>query len=441
MRKLFSGLLVCILFFAGTCLAHSGAEHVAQYKVIFNGFGASPDFAALVDYVNKAVDTDMPEAFRAQGLKVPGNHRILGHAHAFNAPIPRETLNELLAANPGKKEEIIKVISETNKRLTRLAQLHTGLPKAQASALVSIIHNIHLLGDYEPSNRLVSYVLKPQDAAKNIIRECEVLFKNDPKLVDTIRQNIKSILNATAKADPQVAASKILSCIASLNLGERLHTSWGNTLKMKFSPLAAQRAADARIKMMAKSQLYCNENQIKERRYPLKKEMFNKVTGGTIMKPALLTADGRLLIQLKAASKAAGSAAFVVVAFEAGVATYQYVTGSISSSDFEEQLAEAAIKGAAVGTCTAVAVVLGANPVGLVVVAVGWAAYEITDMAIEATRKSYISEADLKAFGAELDSVLSIPDDSVFNVKFDTPFKLPVDTPLSIEHDTPFELL
>ena len=168
--------------------------------------------------------------------------------------------------------------------------------------------------------------------------------------------------------------------------------------------------------------------------------MFNRVSGKGVMKPALLTPDGRLIIPLKTAAKAAGNATFVVVAFEAGIATYRYVTGSIGKGDFEDKLAEAAIKGATVGACTAVAVVLGSNPFGLVVLGVGFAAYEITDIAIEVTKKTYLSTEDLEAFGAELDSVLSMSNDSVFAVKFDTPLSVPEDTPFSVERDTPFDL-
>lgn len=150
--------------------------------------------------------------------------------------------------------------------------------------------------------------------------------------------------------------------------------------------------------------------------------------GSVQVRPGLLTGDGRLLVSMESGA----AAGFLVFVADAGVACYQYHQGSILDADFGEQIADAAIKGAVVGTAVAVAVMLGATPAGWCVLAVSTVAYIVVDVGLRIWHKiqdwPYLREEDLAAFGIELDSILK-PRDTIFDM--DDGFLVPNDSPLA----------
>ncbi|MBO5438051.1 MAG: hypothetical protein J6A23_10355, partial [Thermoguttaceae bacterium] len=128
--------------------------------------------------------------------------------------------------------------------------------------------------------------------------------------------------------------------------------------------------------------------------------------------PGLITPEGRLLV----AVRTGGYAGLLEFGIEGGCATYSYVKGDINYPEYEEKLWDAAIKGTAVGSCSAVTVFLGASPGGLIVTAVCVGTYLITDQVVtvwrENQKRKFLTVEDLKAWGFELDSILAIPVDS-----------------------------
>jgi hypothetical protein len=124
--------------------------------------------------------------------------------------------------------------------------------------------------------------------------------------------------------------------------------------------------------------------------------------------PGLLAADGTLWVGLQAGAIEGG----LVFATEAGIAGYRYVRGDTLRADFLTEVSDAAIKGAAVGSTTAVAVVLApAGPAGWIVAGVGIGTYMFVDTSLktwhEYTNRKYVSLDDLKAFGVDMDSVFA----------------------------------
>jgi hypothetical protein len=123
-----------------------------------------------------------------------------------------------------------------------------------------------------------------------------------------------------------------------------------------------------------------------------------------------LLSDGRLLV---ITSEAGGAAAFIV-GMEGGVAVYQYVKGDIWAPAFQEKLADAAVKGAAVGTATAVAVAVGFSPGGIVVLAVAAGTYVIAEAALREYHSivegHFLKLEDLQHYGHELRSSLADAD-------------------------------
>lgn len=124
--------------------------------------------------------------------------------------------------------------------------------------------------------------------------------------------------------------------------------------------------------------------------------------------PGLLAADGTLWVGLRVGAIEGG----LVFATEAGLAGYRYVRGDTLRADFLTEVSDAAVKGAAVGSATAVAVVLApAGPAGWIVAGVGIGTYMFVDSSLktwhEYTNRKYVSLDDLKGFGVDMQSVFA----------------------------------
>ena len=131
----------------------------------------------------------------------------------------------------------------------------------------------------------------------------------------------------------------------------------------------------------------------------------SKVAGKRVF-PGLLAADGKLWVGLHAGSIEGG----LVFVLDAGVAGYRYANGDTLRADFLTEVSDAAIKGSAVGTATAVAVVLApAGPAGWIVAGVGIGSYVFTDAALktwhEHENRKYVTLDDLRGFGIDAKSV------------------------------------
>lgn len=173
--------------------------------------------------------------------------------------------------------------------------------------------------------------------------------------------------------------------------------------------------------------------------YPLTRADFEKLgkeLPDLTPAPGLITPEGRLLV----AVKTGGKTSLLVFGIDGGIATYSYVKGDINFPEYEEKLWDAAIKGTAVGSCTAVTVFLGAAPAGPVVAAVSVGAYLITDQVVtvwrENQKRKFLTVEDLKAWGFELDSVLALPVDSNLVLPKNTTLEMPVDSTLQIRPDS-----
>lgn len=131
---------------------------------------------------------------------------------------------------------------------------------------------------------------------------------------------------------------------------------------------------------------------------------------GYIVKPGILLPDGRLVMSLKGG----GFAGLVVIATESSIAGYQYINGDIFKPDFEKELCDAAVKGAAVGAGTGVAIILCASstPPGIIILGIATGAYFIADTCLsvwhENSDAKFLNREDLKLFGIEIDSVLNV---------------------------------
>lgn len=160
----------------------------------------------------------------------------------------------------------------------------------------------------------------------------------------------------------------------------------------------------------------------------------------TTVTVGLVTPEGKLLVALKTGAKA-GIAVFAV---DAGIATFSYLRNDINLPEFEEKIWDSVLKGTAVGSCTAVAVFLGATPGGWIVAGVGFGSYIIVDTAVKAWRndqkRKYLNASDLKTWGLSVDSNLGIKIDSMLDIKKDSTLEPKKDSTLELKNDSILDL-
>ncbi len=228
-------MLTFILTMTVQAFAHkSAALHFADAETVFSGYGDDKSFKALFRVVSGGVDNDLPKAFNDAIGPIPGYHRILGHGWTLNAAIPRTTMYKLEERYPGKEKEIIEVWAEFARGCIVKSEELSGLPKKQSNALVSIIYDVHLVGDLESDNKLISPVLELGEIVKNIKKDCEILFINKPLHSEFASKKLDEAMKSSLPY--QEKAQFVMVALYNLRLGTMLNDAWGNTLKFKYSP-------------------------------------------------------------------------------------------------------------------------------------------------------------------------------------------------------------
>ncbi len=425
----------------------SAAEHYADFREVFEGFGDA-NFRNLSDKINSGVDSDLPERF-AKKLNVSfkgGIHRLIGHSWTLNAPIPQESLLELekmgLSLESIKEAKVIWY--EWSREILKYTQETAGLPRAQAGSLASFLLNIHYLGDLQPEdNVMIEHVLKTDMVKQNLIRNAEELFGKNSGVVARLKNIIRSIPRDT---DEQITASILMEKLKTFRLGEALNKRYGGKcLKIEYTIERVEKAIISGREHNEKTRAARIKRIIANRTQQLEKSLVKRVPkpsisteiNGRVWRSALLTPSGELLV---AVGEGAG-AAVLVIAFDAGVPVYDYLKGNITQGDLEKKIKEAAIKGGSVGAAVGVSILLGASPGGVVVLAVGIAAYETADYIIQANKRKHITEEDIRVFGIEPNSLVELPLDVPVDLPTNVPVDLPTSVPVDLPTNTPVDLL
>lgn len=466
MKTLLAYLLVALLSFTGMSLAHSGAEHIRDMACVLNGYGDCPKFKNLSQTITCAMDwtahnmasastkpavEGLPSMFEKRfGMAVPGNHRLLGHGWSLNAEVPKKTLDFLEQkfienGKPYRRQDVIKLYREWAKSVIDETAKVTNLPRRKASALASLLQNIHLLGDVEPGNTLIEYILSPEEIQKNLDKDlAELLGKDNPTYKRTSRQLKAAVRNAkagartlTQEASQKLAQDMLQNVLRESGIGPAMEKRLGKTLGFEFTGHALHEAEEATARSLANQAVKAGEEAVvRKGEEKLVRGAFGKGTaygrkvaeasmkaasagGKTVAVSSVVTVAGVVIkdgVWIPALQTAAweGGAVFVI---DAGIACYQYCSGSINTPEFNRKIQDAAIKGVSVGGASAVAVVLGATPGGWVVLGVGFGAYVVTDMALTYIHKlhdsKYLTIDDLADFGITSNTILDIKEDSI----------------------------
>jgi hypothetical protein len=394
----------------------AGEGHIIDFRNVFEGIEGN-NFNELCKIVTSNIDTrydgmsQFPKGFK--------NHRWFGH-WGFSGDIPfnSEPYKSMMESLPPQERDLFKkaVITEWTKRVNLMrssAVELTGLPPKQAQAFVALLYDTHLLGDLVPKNVVLKPIPHPEIIKNDIIINLETLFGKNSELTQKIRNDISKLKNIN---DIQKYSERILKVLYTNNIGEGISDYYGkrflvksgirytNPVKVKIpntSQMRTLRIADP-VKGMDDISKFGNN-------------YFNKKNIRAV--PGILMPDGLILTSITEGV----FAGLFIIGIEGGIYTYQYIDGQILKSEYYKLLMDSAIKGSTIGAATAVTILIGANPAGLVVLGVGIGTYYVTTKALDHYRhkknKKYLTQKDIEHLGIKLCRILDIDtSDSILDI-------------------------
>lgn len=213
-------ILFAVLASALSSFGHASHKmHEADICAVFNGC-VDAEFMHVVKCISSGMDNELPRRFREQIGPVPGNHRLLGHCWTFGDAIPKRVLDVVEARYPGRKEEFISLWRDfANETITNVSRA-TGLPRKQSGALAALIHDVHLLGDRTPDNKLVDHVLTTREIQRNIVKSAGTIWGKRSDVTIRLAGMLKA---AYSRGDDEFSrAEELLSAMKESKLGDSL---------------------------------------------------------------------------------------------------------------------------------------------------------------------------------------------------------------------------
>ena len=386
-----------ILITPTSCMAKSGQAHVFDMlSIVFeNANIRSPQVRAYLHEFTKTIDNF--EVVKALPLG-PDGHRLYGHWGFSDAiPFNREPLKgmlEKIAASEGKeaahaaKEKIIRAWRNDVANMEKLAARMLGVEGRVAKGFAGLLYDIHLLGDYSGVKLGAlqdAWALK-NDLLKNINR----VFGNNSVAAKEIARGLSAAYKSGGT--PAQKSAKMLEYLT----GSKEFKSYFQALLQK------ERFVSTLLKFPVKVDLKGVKTLD-----DLKKLVKSHVKSDIRLAPALIQ-EGRLLVALKGGA----GAGLLLFAVDSVHPTWQFIKGNMLKPEYEENIKQAAINGTAVGGMSAVMVMLGANPAGIVLVGIATGTYIAVDKLQQIYKEKrdskYLSKDDLLIFGIKKDSILDI---------------------------------
>lgn len=328
-------------------------------------------------------------------------HRLYGHwgfgdSIPFNRPplknmLERITLKEGPAAAEAAKQKIISAWVKDTGRLIGLAESMVGTGGRTARGLAGLLYSVHLLGDY--SGKKLGGLQNIDYLILDLKKQLYNLYGRNSYKAKSIISSIDKILSANKSLSTSEKAFKILNYLKTdkiikntLSELKAVNPSIGLIFKNRGTEIIGKQVSLQSIEQAAQSRGLKNFKVV----------------------PGLLAPNGKLFVALKSGA----SATAIVFSIDSGIATYQYLSGDLFTHEYKEKIVRSAINGTAIGGATAVAVLLGANPAGLVVAGVAFGTYLIVDKTLDAyheiTDRYIFTPEDLQLFGLRVDSILDI---------------------------------
>ena len=375
--------IVLIVFSQVICFGHgSWLRHYEDIECILGGYGDA-EFKAFFKELSSGLDKTIVDEFRAQGGIIPGGvgqHRILGHGWSLNNRIPKTVLDEIERTNPGKSQVFIQIwrkhVTNINQKALELTGFREPLKK-EASALASLMNDIHLLGDWEPDNTELGHLLDYRQIIANINKDVDILFGKNSKYAKIVHKHLDKYLKKGL--DPQIAAEGAMGELYKLRMGDMLNRSYGKYLKTEYS---IDRVVRANQKIAARPLIKIpGVSRLESSAQILRKQKNIKFVKGVLQEH---TINGKVVhimsVPISPALEAGIKAGVLTLIFTEGRTLISFASGNITEEEFLKESAKNCGASIVTGTTTFVLVGLGFTPTGWVVIGVGIAAelvYEV----------------------------------------------------------------
>ena len=257
MKKILLALLVTLSFFSGEkSFAHSGFDlHKADFYAVL-GFKENPQVTAWMRYISsKMIDGYRGEELPEYGglnfydylkSQFPGfkcKHRLLFHwgynSRPWNPELQAKADALPWGKNPSEVKRFQKMLSDEQQRRNKEANALTeklfgfasgGKDASFANAMISIVYDVHLIGDYTPDNKDFDGVQDFRSVVGDLINALRKLDEASSKM---IVKKIQSVANNEA-VSVHVRAEKLLS-VLSAEVPAFLKSAQGGSLARRFN--------------------------------------------------------------------------------------------------------------------------------------------------------------------------------------------------------------
>lgn len=374
-------------------------------------------------------------------LKGVGEHREFAH-WGMNGSIPEEFLDAIEKSRPGCKERVVELWRQfvvTRREAVKQA-LNLSGPNSDraAQSLISMMNDIHVLGDHTTVS--TANLRTIDNVVNDYLKSLNRMLGNHNGLSQQIKAEIKLL---PQRLSNQERAARILDILKSHNsefsrkatnvlsrMGytgdvgaidyEKLKKITGTASTssdvarhwscqlMDDLKLRLAKAKPIRLYGGLKESYNCSIDKASRRMAERAYQAFNNVYSPSALKSMsevkgcrtvvgvlqeVTVKDGtqKLVLSIPVENFAKGiksgiGAGVMTFVFTEGATLYQFAHGDISQEDFCWESAKNCSSAMLVGSATFVAVVLGAEPVGWVVVGIGIGSYMLCDLAFSEIR-------------------------------------------------------
>lgn len=420
-------------------LAHpKESMHFSDQAAVFGlKTRGSASFHQVCKAVN-GVDSALPNMF-AKRFKVKLNandHRYLGH-NLLGGSMPDTSIDYLYnkavekGGYTGTRKEFAAILGRMNAEykqgVVRLTQTTLNLSEKEATSLVEIIHDIHLIGDLTPDNKRIQTIPKLQEIIHDIkVKAGDLPFK-DKEAYEKFTKGLQALLDESMKVSErdgsQAGATFFLDEFKKRKLlGSASDTSWGKAVTEE----ADNALDDAGKGLIAKFRSKVGSSRVVQLYDKLKANYNGKVTDisrrmaqdagktfknvytpealasmkdvastktviGTLQEVTFKDGSKKMVLSIPVENYAKGikagiGAGVMTFILTEGATVYQFAKGDMTQEDFLWESGKNCSTSMLTGGATFVAVVLGANPTGWVVMGIGVGSYLVCDIAFKNIR-------------------------------------------------------
>ena len=391
----------------------------------------SQPFHAVCKAVN-GCDSALPNMYykRFRVKLTPKEHRFLGH-NLLGGAIPDTSIDFLYekackAGYKGTRKEFAAILGRMNAEyregIIKVAMETLGLRRKEAEALVHILHDIHLLGDLTPENKIIQTIPKLAEIVHDIkVRAKNLPFKNPAeyaKFIKELDRLLNEAMRVANKNGIQAAVDYFIKGLrGSKVLAGAAGEGWGTALsdgaaaeaagmgmlaklqkrfpnsKLLKTMGAIQKGYDKAVDNTARKMAEAAKNNFSGIFTPEELKATKGITDtrqviGTLQEVTMKDGTKKLVLCIPVENYAKGiktgiGAGVMTFVISEGVTMYRFFSGDITEGEFCFETTKNCTASLLTGGLTFVAVTLGAAPGGWVVLGIGIGTFMICDIAFD----------------------------------------------------------